>query len=921
VPVSKFDKTEINAQIAASIKNFSLLAKDEAARQRYIIEMPEFIQQKAQLISAHILLTSGARVVDMGCETGEVTYMLAALNPRAEIIGIDSDQAAIEFARRTYRLPNLSFRIGDISIPDMEDESLDGIVNSNILHLVYSRAGYDTGEITALLEKQMRKLKTGGTMLVRDYIMPPEDEYVLMELPNVPSPGADTASLSDADLLISYAQTARPIAAGCEGFFIEERMPRREGTRLFRLPHKWAVEFVHRKNYRANWERELHNEYTFFTWQDYRREMTRLGMRMVFSAPYWNPWVVKNSFQGRFQLFDDGYKPLDPPATNYFIVGQKVADKQSLLIEERRPSQKPASELQIMVVRDNKDGSVHELVKRPGEYCDVVPYRITHDNRLVVYVRSGYPRPIVNAVLRGSNNLDGKRWSGHLIEPVTMDTASMTDDVEQNRAMIFDYITAYSGLRPKSDDAWYVGDTYFPAPDRIDEAIEPVFIEVENPNKTIWPITADKDIGFVEPGTMTELDATEIILASQVGLLPEPRLEMHVIELMTKYQLPLPRWIGEIPPPIPGDLPPAETDVADLLKDIAATKFEPVKTAPAILRAVKSVFVEEGKVGRTTRGLSAQDVEFILTEDGVENIAIVIPLSRSWDDNILVALDPKMMPVPNRMGGDGAMLTAPSFVLPRDMRTITEAKAWIAQKFKVPPEQVGQLGESYFTHTGVTPQRVYPFMVAAPGSATTGTHRKWVRLNSLWRHLRFSRSHGDLLKALTRVQLMISHTHDMSVHRNPINLKQKDFSLSTDKTVLEAKIDTPAVPSRVLGQRGSVDGGTLAHKKEAEIIVVPDEKPADAKPEPVDVTPAIDEDQLRAQRNAQAAVESLVDPHIGKRLTQSYAQAMGVLQKMQVTETPTVQKVDAEIDLVANQLKRAKLLELTLEPPKPKGAR
>src|SRR4051812_30601682 len=106
--MSKVDKTEINAEIAASIKNFSLRAKDDVARGDPLpgfIEMPEYVRQKAQLISAHFLLPAGARIVDMGCESGEITYMLAALNPNAEVIGVDVNPVAIDFARRTYVLP------------------------------------------------------------------------------------------------------------------------------------------------------------------------------------------------------------------------------------------------------------------------------------------------------------------------------------------------------------------------------------------------------------------------------------------------------------------------------------------------------------------------------------------------------------------------------------------------------------------------------------------------------------------------------------------------------------------------------------------------------------------------------------------------------------------------------------------------
>jgi SAM-dependent methyltransferase len=900
--VAASDNTDLPA--APAIRNFSTLAKDEAARERIIIEMPAFIRQKAQLISAHFLLPAGSRIVDMGCETGEVTYMLAALNPRTEIIGVDASAESIDFARKTYRLPNLSFRVDDISIPGIENESVDGIVNSNILHYVYSLGGYDAEGVAELLEKQVRKLKTGGTMLIRDYVQPPEGEMVMLELPNVPSQGKTPAELSDADLLVSFSQTARPMITGSEGFFIEELMPRREGTRLFRLPHKWAVEFIHRKDYRADWQRGLRQEYTFFTLQDYRRELMHLGLRMVFSSPHWNPWVVKNRFEGHFQLYDTSYVPLDPPATNHFIVAQKVGDRQSLVLEERRPSQQPAGELQILMVRDKKSGAVHEIVKRAGEYCDIVPWRKTADGRIVVYVRGGYPRPIVNAVLRGSNNLDGKKWSGHLVEPVTMDTSDMTADIDTNRKMIFGHLETYAGLKPKDNDSWYVGETYFPAPDRIDEAIEPVFIEVENPQKTSWPITQDKDIRFTEIGTITELDATDIVLASQVGLLPEPRLELHVFDLLWRNGLPPPPWLGEPMPSMPAQSVRVY-EPAELLKDVEPAEFEDVKGDAIHLRAVRSVFVEEGKVGRTTRGMSAQDIEFIVTEEGIENVAVIVPLSRDWDHNLLVAVEPKVMPVPNRMDGNGATMNVPSFVLPAGIKSVREARGYIAKKFNVPIENVGRLGESYFAHTGITPQRVYPFFITSAREAEGGQKWKYSRADSLvkllWRTDPAYNNAGTIfVKAVARLQMMASENHDLSMVRSPVNLKNKGLSLSTEKVAVETKSAVQAAPSRVLGQSAASSGAGGGAKKR------------DSAPLPVSTVQAGNtaEDALaRANKVAQAAVENVVAPRIGKRLTQSYAQALGLQQEITLVQTPSVAAVDKGIDEVGDKIRKARMLD------------
>lgn len=890
--MSKVDKSDIREEVAASIRNFAQFARDDTARQRLIIDMPDFIQKKAALISAHFLLPAGARVVDMACETGEITYMLAALNPRIEFIGVDRDPTAVSFARKTYRLPNLSYRLTDIAIPDLEDGSVDGIINSNVLHHVYSAGGYNPEEVSHLLDRQIAKLKVGGTMLIRDYIMPPQDEYVLMEMPNLPSHGDDPLSLSDADLLVAFSQTARPMVSGCEGFFIEELVPRKDGTRLFRLPHKWAMEFIHRKNYRKNWSRELREEYTFYTWQDYRREFARLGMRMVFSAPHWNPWVVQNCFKGRFQLYDEDYVPRNPPATNYFIVAQKVENNQSMIIEERRPSQKPASDLKIKVVRDVKSGKLHELVSRPGEFCDVVPYRITPDNRLVVYVRSGYPRPIVNAVSRGSYNLDGKKWSGHLIEPITMDTGAMTTDIDGNRKHIFNYVNDYASLRPKGDDRWFVGNTYFPAPDRIDEAIEPVFVEVENPQRTNWAIAADDSVAFTEAGVITELDAADIILSSQVGLLPEPRLEMHIMELMARYNIELPRWIGDNLPDIEKQAVKAQ-DPEELLEEIERSEFEDERSGPIHLKPVKAVFVEEGRVGRAMRGLSAQDIEFIVTDDGIENIAVIVPLTRDWDDNLLVALEPTIMPVPNRMGGDGAMLNAPSFVLPKDVRTIDDARSFIADKFGIPHDNVVSLGQSYFTHTGITPQRIYPFVISAPGSAGSQPNWRLTMASKLMRLGLFGRFSPTLLKTVARLQMAIAASEGAGMNRDMGMARHKDYQLATDKVEINTKhASNSAIPSRILGQR-AVDTPTV-----------------EIAPQVLDTSAAISQAIAAAPAIPVAADVPAEQPEapVRKRLAERYAEAKSVMRAsaapIKLNETAPVKKVDDSIGEVGEKLRQ-----------------
>src|SRR4051794_23491259 len=85
---------------------------DASAYASYFAAMDSSMQQKVAATTAHFP-TSGV-VVDMGCGSGLGTFQLAQLHPHLELVGVDINPVTIEYARKTYTLPNLSFRQGDI---------------------------------------------------------------------------------------------------------------------------------------------------------------------------------------------------------------------------------------------------------------------------------------------------------------------------------------------------------------------------------------------------------------------------------------------------------------------------------------------------------------------------------------------------------------------------------------------------------------------------------------------------------------------------------------------------------------------------------------------------------------------------------------------------------------------------------------
>ena len=230
----------------------------------------------------------------------------------------------------------------DIAPPN----SVDVIINSFILHEVYSASYYNERLIRHTLDEQYAALKDHGVIIIRDHLMPNPGEYVLIEFKDLASTGDDIDSLSEADLLIWYSEQARakhhPDGAG---FFLEELPPNYPRTRLFRVPAKWAYEFILRKDNRQKLQDELSKEYAFYTEQDFRKDLRALGARVTYSAPHWDEGFIKSRVHGHIRLYREDGTPMGPPPTSSIIIAEKIAQKTSQIVLERRASRARAGSL------------------------------------------------------------------------------------------------------------------------------------------------------------------------------------------------------------------------------------------------------------------------------------------------------------------------------------------------------------------------------------------------------------------------------------------------------------------------------------------------------------------------------------------------------------------------------------------------
>ena len=86
------------------------------------------------------------------------------------------------------------------------------------------------------------------------------------------------------------------------------------------------------------------------------------------------------------------------------------------------------------------------MAKRPGEdVVDVIPWQLGPAGELVIFSKCDYPRPIANTQPRRMTaNLDGKTWSGHMIEPLA------AAPVGDWRSAVDEVLLARAGFSPES---------------------------------------------------------------------------------------------------------------------------------------------------------------------------------------------------------------------------------------------------------------------------------------------------------------------------------------------------------------------------------------------------------------------------------------------------------------------------------------
>ncbi len=114
-------------------------------------------EKKAQTLLAVLQDFSGnntrsLKLLDIGASTGIIDSYLA--DHFSQVVGIDIDQEAIDFARNSFNKNNLEFRVGDAMNLDFQDHEFDIVVCTHIYEHV--------PDADKLMQEIYRVLKPGG---------------------------------------------------------------------------------------------------------------------------------------------------------------------------------------------------------------------------------------------------------------------------------------------------------------------------------------------------------------------------------------------------------------------------------------------------------------------------------------------------------------------------------------------------------------------------------------------------------------------------------------------------------------------------------------------------------------------------------------------------------------------------------------
>ncbi len=701
--------------------------------EEYFAGMDASMQQKIALTTAHF--PSRGTIADMGSGSGSGTFDLARLYRDLKLIGVDINPVTVEYSNNHYQAENLTFTVGDIAENVFPEQTLDGILDSSVLHHVTSFNNFDIGQIVKTLCNQVAQLRTGGVLIIRDFVVPDEAEkLVFLDLPM--SDGKDSGEISElstAALFEVFARDFRSCLNKNSAVEFKKHESARPNFACFEVTLKTAAEFVLRKDYCDHWSPELLEEYCYFSQTEFENEFRSNNLRIVVSMPLWNPWIVENRFTGKFYLSDLQGKSLHFPPTNFLIVGEKVSAGEGVqLSEQETVATAPKSFLNLKAYRHKETNQIYELAERPNQTIDLLPWFEAENGQIFVLAKKDFPRPIVNAQ-NNRKDLNCANFSGYLTEPISAiinrrnaETQSFLD-FSASLSLCGEILSERANL--SADEILEISEPnfYFTSAGGIDERVESFLVKIspfEKPPQTIENYTKFNSAGFVR-----ELDALQVLRASHVGGMFDARLEINIYRLLRKLNRSASAWIGAAISPT---IQKFSGKIEEHFEVEKREAFEEIElTENKFLKLCKSEFIETDSAKNE---IARAEFEYVVPKNFSKNTVAAIPFIQT-EIEILVGIEFRDLPAVQRFTENSQIICVPAWRLPFEVKHKFDLEPFVCEKFpkdfNVLIKNSWELGGSYFTSAGITPEIVYPLAVELNAELLGETDLKFFNLTTL----------------------------------------------------------------------------------------------------------------------------------------------------------------------------------------------
>jgi hypothetical protein len=308
----------------------------------YVRQMDDIATLKFQETAAHI---RPGRIGDIGCAVG-TWILLGCKDERLR----ESDFIGIEIARHLYQIclqrkENKEFANPFVFFAQknavdglcFEANSMNTVHTSSLTHEIESYGGRN--DLLRFIRNRHEELVPGGAWINRDVVGPSDKEkMVLLWLNETDGEAEFNRTFDNSADLKAYLDTRSTMAKfqrfekefrAAEGDGIRYEWITIEGKRYASMTQADAMEFISKKDYSDNWQSEMHERFCFWTFEDWKAELEKVGFQIdAASKAYPNQWLIDHRYKGKVGLFEylDGtLVELAFPETHILMVAVRVA--------------------------------------------------------------------------------------------------------------------------------------------------------------------------------------------------------------------------------------------------------------------------------------------------------------------------------------------------------------------------------------------------------------------------------------------------------------------------------------------------------------------------------------------------------------------------------------------------------------------